>query len=319
MTFTWDGRAATPSEPESPRSNHEGSSQAPVAPHCPECGAVMLRKTVRSGEHQGTRFWGCSRYPTCAAVLPLEDEAAPLAESSRPADQGGHGTAAAPVLPMAPALPGSGVAPAELPLPPLVDAQSCDTAPLDERADPGQSLPTPPPSVPASPVNTALGHDPRLEQAANGRTPSLPLPPPPVATVAPPDLPPAPTPRAGPSEAPESVSDRLATAQTPASGWGSADEAGTIPVSGQITDDEWAAALARREPAFPETPEPPPGQPHQDAAVVEDGLGGPRRLATVRRPWVTRAAIALAIIAVIAMAVALVLPTIIRLVFPGRL
>ena len=35
------------------------------APQCPRCGAEMTLELVRRGKQAGTRFWGCSQYPTC--------------------------------------------------------------------------------------------------------------------------------------------------------------------------------------------------------------------------------------------------------------
>jgi restriction system protein len=34
-------------------------------PVCPSCGARMIRRTARRGSAEGSKFWGCSRYPTC--------------------------------------------------------------------------------------------------------------------------------------------------------------------------------------------------------------------------------------------------------------
>lgn len=38
-------------------------SAAAVA--CPQCGAAMVKRTVKQGQHIGQMFWGCSRYPAC--------------------------------------------------------------------------------------------------------------------------------------------------------------------------------------------------------------------------------------------------------------
>lgn len=38
-------------------------------PSCPECGAPMVLRTAKRGEQAGTRFWGCSTFPTCRAIL----------------------------------------------------------------------------------------------------------------------------------------------------------------------------------------------------------------------------------------------------------
>lgn len=46
------------------------SSDGPLV--CPACGAVMVRRTARRGPHAGERFWGCSTYPACKEILPIE-------------------------------------------------------------------------------------------------------------------------------------------------------------------------------------------------------------------------------------------------------
>lgn len=38
------------------------------APQCPRCGAEMTLQLAKRGEHSGSRFWGCSEYPTCKAT-----------------------------------------------------------------------------------------------------------------------------------------------------------------------------------------------------------------------------------------------------------
>lgn len=41
------------------------------APHCPQCGKPMLKRTQKRGQNQGREFWGCSDYPRCNGALPL--------------------------------------------------------------------------------------------------------------------------------------------------------------------------------------------------------------------------------------------------------
>jgi restriction system protein len=38
-------------------------------PSCPRCGASMVLRTAKQGAHAGGRFWGCSTYPKCRAVV----------------------------------------------------------------------------------------------------------------------------------------------------------------------------------------------------------------------------------------------------------
>lgn len=42
------------------------------APHCPKCGKPMLKRMQKKGAGQGREFWGCSDYPNCNGILPLE-------------------------------------------------------------------------------------------------------------------------------------------------------------------------------------------------------------------------------------------------------
>lgn len=45
------------------------SSQGPT---CPKCGKPMLRRTQRKGQMQGREFWGCSDYPKCNGIRPIQ-------------------------------------------------------------------------------------------------------------------------------------------------------------------------------------------------------------------------------------------------------
>jgi ssDNA-binding Zn-finger/Zn-ribbon topoisomerase 1 len=38
------------------------------APQCHRCGAEMTLQLAKRGDHSGSRFWGCSEYPTCKAT-----------------------------------------------------------------------------------------------------------------------------------------------------------------------------------------------------------------------------------------------------------
>jgi four helix bundle suffix protein len=46
-------------------------------PACPQCERPMVPRTVRQGKHAGSRFWGCSGYPTCKGTRPLKGAEAP--------------------------------------------------------------------------------------------------------------------------------------------------------------------------------------------------------------------------------------------------
>lgn len=42
------------------------------SPQCPQCGKPMLRRTQLKGQMQGREFWGCSDYPRCRGIRPIE-------------------------------------------------------------------------------------------------------------------------------------------------------------------------------------------------------------------------------------------------------
>lgn len=42
------------------------------APACPKCGKPMFRRMQKKGQGQGREFWGCSDYPKCNGLLPLQ-------------------------------------------------------------------------------------------------------------------------------------------------------------------------------------------------------------------------------------------------------
>ncbi|KVW94738.1 nuclease-related domain-containing protein [Thiobacillus denitrificans] len=35
---------------------------------CPKCGAEMVKRTVKSGDKAGSKFWGCSAFPKCRTI-----------------------------------------------------------------------------------------------------------------------------------------------------------------------------------------------------------------------------------------------------------
>lgn len=50
------------------RSDAEVSPTSAQPPACPVCSSPMVLRTARRGPHAGSRFWGCSRYPSCRGV-----------------------------------------------------------------------------------------------------------------------------------------------------------------------------------------------------------------------------------------------------------
>lgn len=44
----------------------------PPVPTCLRCGAPMVKRQARRGASAGSIFWGCSTYPVCREILPIE-------------------------------------------------------------------------------------------------------------------------------------------------------------------------------------------------------------------------------------------------------
>ena len=42
------------------------------APQCPECGKPMFRRIQKRGRNQGREFWGCSDFPQCKGIRPID-------------------------------------------------------------------------------------------------------------------------------------------------------------------------------------------------------------------------------------------------------
>ncbi len=45
------------------------SSENPI---CPDCGKLMCRRKAKTGANAGKEFWGCTGYPDCTCVRPIE-------------------------------------------------------------------------------------------------------------------------------------------------------------------------------------------------------------------------------------------------------
>lgn len=45
------------------------SDEAPV---CPKCGAQMVVRVAKQGQHAGHKFYACSNYPNCKSIIPLK-------------------------------------------------------------------------------------------------------------------------------------------------------------------------------------------------------------------------------------------------------
>lgn len=48
-------------------------------PACPKHGSPMVLRTARNGPRAGGKFWGCSRYPSCRAIIDVDEHGRPSA------------------------------------------------------------------------------------------------------------------------------------------------------------------------------------------------------------------------------------------------
>lgn len=48
------------------------SPLAQISPVCPKCGAEMKRRMARQGNNAGNEFWGCTSYPKCNGIKPID-------------------------------------------------------------------------------------------------------------------------------------------------------------------------------------------------------------------------------------------------------
>lgn len=53
-------------------SNSSNSCDNSNPPLCPKCGKPMLKRMQRKGQTPGREFWGCSDYPDCSGILPVD-------------------------------------------------------------------------------------------------------------------------------------------------------------------------------------------------------------------------------------------------------
>ena len=42
---------------------------------CPKCDAPMVRRVAKRGKNAGNEFWGCSTFPECRSIVPIDDPA----------------------------------------------------------------------------------------------------------------------------------------------------------------------------------------------------------------------------------------------------
>lgn len=55
-----------------PKQNQKGNETVSEKPTCPKCGAAMVLRTAKKRKHKGKKFYGCTNYPQCHGILPIE-------------------------------------------------------------------------------------------------------------------------------------------------------------------------------------------------------------------------------------------------------
>ncbi len=40
-------------------------------PSCPKCGSVMIKRTAKQDANSGNTFWGCTTFPKCRGIIPI--------------------------------------------------------------------------------------------------------------------------------------------------------------------------------------------------------------------------------------------------------
>jgi len=60
--------------PVSTPSQRSSSATAPARPKCPRCGSDMVLRRVKTGQHAGREFWGCSMFSKtkCGGIREVE-------------------------------------------------------------------------------------------------------------------------------------------------------------------------------------------------------------------------------------------------------
>lgn len=43
-----------------------------IAPNCPSCNKLMIKRTARFGARAGKQFWGCPQFPKCRGIINIE-------------------------------------------------------------------------------------------------------------------------------------------------------------------------------------------------------------------------------------------------------
>jgi hypothetical protein len=68
-------------EPTGPATGRTEASSPP----CPLCGSTMRVRVAKKGRFRGRQFWGCSSYPRCRGIRPIQQSAdGPLGPATPP-------------------------------------------------------------------------------------------------------------------------------------------------------------------------------------------------------------------------------------------
>ncbi len=59
--------------PDIPPAAARGNEQR--QPLCPKCGATMVVRVAKRGEHKGNKFYACPNYPECKSFIPIKENA----------------------------------------------------------------------------------------------------------------------------------------------------------------------------------------------------------------------------------------------------
>ena len=50
----------------------QGAPAANVNQDCPKCGSTMVKRIAKQGANAGKAFWGCSDFPQCRGIVPID-------------------------------------------------------------------------------------------------------------------------------------------------------------------------------------------------------------------------------------------------------
>ena len=61
--------------------NEVSIEQKTDVPACPQCGAAMVKRSVKVGKNIGKEFWGCATYPKCKGILNFNGDESEVGKS----------------------------------------------------------------------------------------------------------------------------------------------------------------------------------------------------------------------------------------------